>query len=55
MKLPAWSEARSMLALAAPIAALQLGLMLYGVVDMMFIGRLGPAARGGGGGGGGGF
>lgn len=31
-----------MLSLALPIAALQLGLMLYGVVDMMFIGRLGP-------------
>lgn len=36
-----------MLRLAAPIAALQLGLMLYGVVDMMFLGRLGPDALSG--------
>lgn len=47
MKLPSWPEARSMLALAAPIAVLQLGLMLYGVVDMMFLGRLGPEALAG--------
>lgn len=36
-----------MLSLAVPIAGLQLGLMLYGVVDMMFLGRLGPLALAG--------
>ena len=36
-----------MLSLAVPIAGLQLGLMLYGVVDMMFLGRLGPMALAG--------
>ncbi|TPW19242.1 MAG: efflux protein, MATE family, partial [Elusimicrobia bacterium] len=33
-----------MLSLAAPIVALQLGMMLFGVVDMMFLGRLGADA-----------
>ncbi|MDE2291498.1 MAG: hypothetical protein KGL53_05395, partial [Elusimicrobia bacterium] len=41
MTLPTRGEIRSLLSLALPIAALQLGLMLYGVEDMMFIGRLG--------------
>lgn len=44
MKLPTRAEASDMLALAAPIAALQLGMMLFGVVDMMFLGRIGPEA-----------
>jgi Na+-driven multidrug efflux pump len=44
MRIPTKEEALGMLSLAAPIAALQLGMMLYGVVDMMFLGRLGPEA-----------
>lgn len=44
MRFPTKDEARDMLSLAAPIAALQLGMMLFGVVDMMFLGRLGPEA-----------
>lgn len=44
MRIPTRHEVRELLALAAPIAALQLGMMLYGVVDMMFLGRLGPDA-----------
>ena len=47
MRLPTKDEARSMLSLAAPIAGLQLGLMFFGVVDMMFLGRLGPDALAG--------
>ena len=42
-KLP-WTEARSVLRLAIPIALTQIGMVLYGTVDMMFVGRLGPAA-----------
>ncbi|MDE2144243.1 MAG: MATE family efflux transporter, partial [Elusimicrobia bacterium] len=30
--------------LAAPIALTQIGMVLYGTVDMLFVGRLGPAA-----------
>src|SRR5581483_6359493 len=37
-------EIRSVLRLAAPIALTQIGLVLYGTVDMIFVGRLGPAA-----------
>lgn len=44
MRIPTKEEALGMLSLAAPIATLQLGMMLYGVVDMMFLGRLGPEA-----------
>lgn len=44
MRFPTKDEARDMLSLAAPIAALQLGMMLFGVVDIMFLGRLGPEA-----------
>ena len=43
MKLPR-TEARSVLRLAIPIALTQIGMVLYGTVDMMFVGRLGPAA-----------
>jgi MATE family multidrug resistance protein len=39
-----WAEARSVLSLAVPIALTQIGMVLYGTVDMMFVGRLGPAA-----------
>ena len=44
MRFPTKDEAFGMLSLAAPIAVLQLGMMLFGVVDMMFLGRLGPEA-----------
>jgi MATE family multidrug resistance protein len=37
-------EMRSVLRLAAPIALTQIGLVLYGTVDMIFVGRLGPEA-----------
>lgn len=37
-------EARSVLRLAVPIALTQIGMVLYGTVDMIFVGRLGPAA-----------
>jgi MATE family multidrug resistance protein len=39
-----WPEARSVLRLAAPIALTQIGMVLYGTVDMLFVGRLGSAA-----------
>jgi MATE family multidrug resistance protein len=39
-----WPEARSVLALALPIALTQIGMVLYGTVDMLFVGRLGPVA-----------
>lgn len=39
-----WPEARSVMTLAAPIAVTQIGMVLYGTVDMLFVGRLGPAA-----------
>lgn len=39
-----WPETRSVLRLAAPIAVTQIGMVLYGTVDMLFVGRLGPAA-----------
>lgn len=39
-----WPETRSVLRLAAPIALTQIGMVLYGTVDMLFVGRLGPAA-----------
>ncbi len=42
--IPSGREVRSVLALAAPIIAMQLGMMLYGVVDTLFMGRLGPYA-----------
>ncbi len=42
-KLP-WPEARSVLRLALPIALTQIGMVLYGTVDMLFVGRLGPVA-----------
>jgi len=35
------AEARSVLRLAAPIALTQIGMVLYGTVDMLFVGRLG--------------
>lgn len=34
-------EIRSMALLAAPMVAMQLGLILFGVVDMMYVGRIG--------------
>lgn len=37
-------EVRSVLALAAPLALMQLGLVLYGTVDTLFVGRLGAQA-----------
>jgi MATE family multidrug resistance protein len=37
-------QAASVVRLAAPIAATQIGMVLYGTVDMMFVGRLGPSA-----------
>jgi len=40
----AWPEARSVLKLAGPIALTQIGMVLYGTVDMLFVGRLGPVA-----------
>ena len=39
-----WPEARWVLRLAAPIALTQIGMVLYGTVDMLFVGRLGSAA-----------
>ena len=39
-----WSEARSVLRLAVPIALTQIGMVLYGTVDMIFVGRLGSIA-----------
>lgn len=39
-----WPQTRSVLRLAAPIALTQIGMVLYGTVDMLFVGRLGPAA-----------
>src|ERR1035437_8530024 len=39
-----WSEARSVLRLAIPIALTQIGMVLYSTVDMAFVGRLGPVA-----------
>lgn len=39
-----WPEARSVLQLAGPIAVTQIGMVLYGTVDMLFVGRLGPVA-----------
>ncbi len=39
-----WTEARSVLRLAVPIALTQIGMVLYGTVDMMFVGRLGAGA-----------
>ncbi|MEK7859250.1 MAG: MATE family efflux transporter [Elusimicrobiota bacterium] len=42
--LPSRAEARSLLALAAPLILTQLGLVLYGTVDILFVGRLGPEA-----------
>lgn len=40
----AWPEARSVLKLAGPIALTQIGMVLYGTIDMLFVGRLGPVA-----------
>jgi MATE family multidrug resistance protein len=42
-KLP-WAEARHVLHLALPIALTQIGMVLYGTVDMLVVGRLGPGA-----------
>ena len=39
-----WPEARSVLKLALPIALTQIGMVLYGTVDMLFVGRLGAVA-----------
>jgi MATE family multidrug resistance protein len=38
------AQARSVLTLALPIALTQVGMVLYGTVDMIFVGRLGPEA-----------
>ncbi len=38
------AEARSVLVLAMPIAFTQIGMVLYGTVDLMFVGRIGPVA-----------
>ncbi len=38
------SEALSVLKLAGPIALTQIGMVLYGTVDMLFVGRLGAVA-----------
>jgi MATE family multidrug resistance protein len=37
-------QVRSVLRLAFPIALTQIGMVFYGTVDMMFVGRLGPTA-----------
>lgn len=42
--LPKREEFRSLLALAAPIMLMHLGMMLYGVVDTLFMGRVGAQA-----------
>jgi MATE family multidrug resistance protein len=39
-----WVEARSVMKLAGPIALTQIGMVLYGTVDMIFVGRLGAQA-----------
>lgn len=39
-----WNEARSLWRLALPIILTQIGMVLYGTVDMLFVGRLGPGA-----------
>lgn len=39
-----WTEAKSVLTLALPIALTQIGMVLYGTVDMLFVGRLGSVA-----------
>ncbi|MBI4061687.1 MAG: MATE family efflux transporter [Elusimicrobia bacterium] len=44
MKSFSWPEARSVLRLAGPIALTQVGMVLYGTVDMIFVGRLGSVA-----------
>lgn len=45
--LPTYEESRSILRLATPIVAVQLGTMLMGVVDTAMVGRLSAAALGG--------
>jgi MATE family multidrug resistance protein len=42
--LPTREEIRSMTDLAAPIVLMQLGMMLYGVVDTLYMGRIGAGA-----------
>lgn len=44
--LPSNAEFRALLRLALPVVAVQLGLMLMGVVDTMMVGRLSPQALG---------
>ena len=45
--LPSREEVRSMWSLAAPIMLMQLGMMAYGVVDTLYMGRIGPTEVGG--------
>lgn len=45
--LPTREEVRSMWSLAAPIMLMQLGMMAYGVVDTLYMGRIGPTEVGG--------
>ncbi len=44
LRLPGREDVRSMLSLAAPIALMQTGLMLYGLSDTLFLGRVSAAA-----------
>jgi len=41
---PSRPDARSLLTLAVPIVITQIGMVLYGTIDMMFVGRLGAEA-----------
>lgn len=41
-----FDQARHVLTLAAPLVLTQIGMVLYSTVDMLFVGRLGPASVG---------
>lgn len=47
LRLPGREDIRSMLSLAAPIALMQTGLMLYGLTDTLFLGRVSAEALAG--------
>lgn len=44
MRLPKREDVRSVFVLAAPIAVMQMGMILYGLVDTFFLGRVSPTA-----------
>ncbi|MFH2202696.1 MAG: MATE family efflux transporter [Elusimicrobiota bacterium] len=48
-RLPTRAVTKSVLSLAAPIAVIQAGMMLYGLVDTLFLGRVSAAALAGAG------